>query len=43
LGSIAQTNNMHAQNQQLRAARDLLLPRLMRGEIAVQGLSCTFL
>ena len=25
----------HAQNQKLRAARDLLLPRLMSGEIAV--------
>ena len=26
---------LHAQNQKLRAARDLLLPRLMSGEIAV--------
>ena len=26
---------LHAQNQKLRAARDLLLPRLMNGEIAV--------
>ena len=26
---------LHAQNQRLRAARDLLLPRLMNGEIAV--------
>ena len=27
--------NLHRQNQKLRAARDLLLPRLMRVEIAV--------
>jgi type I restriction enzyme S subunit len=27
--------NLHRQNQKLRAARDLLLPRLMSGEIAV--------
>ena len=26
---------LHAQNQRLRAARDVLLPRLMNGEIAV--------
>ena len=26
---------LHAQNQKLRAARDLLLPRLMNGEIAI--------
>ncbi len=26
---------LHLQNQKLRAARDLLLPRLMSGEIAV--------
>ena len=26
---------LHAQNQKLRAARDLLLPRLMSGAIAV--------
>ena len=26
---------LHLQNRQLRAARDLLLPRLMSGEIAV--------
>lgn len=26
---------LHSQNQKLRAARDLLLPRLMSGEIAV--------
>ncbi len=31
----AQWDNLHAQNQKLRAARDLLLPRLMSGEIAV--------
>lgn len=29
-----QIKNLHLQNQQLRAARDLLLPRLMNGEIA---------
>jgi type I restriction enzyme, S subunit len=32
---LDQTNNLYAQNQKLRAARDLLLPRLMSGEIAV--------
>jgi type I restriction enzyme S subunit len=26
---------LHVQNQKLRAARDLLLPRLMSGEIAI--------
>jgi type I restriction enzyme S subunit len=26
---------LHSQNQKLRAARDLLLPRLMSGEVAV--------
>jgi len=26
---------LHRQNQELRAARDLLLPRLMNGEITV--------
>jgi type I restriction enzyme S subunit len=31
----AQLRVLHLQNQQLRAARDLLLPRLMSGEIAV--------
>ena len=30
-----QIKTLHAQNQKLRAARDLLLPRLMTGEIAV--------
>jgi type I restriction enzyme S subunit len=30
-----QIKTLHAQNQKLRAARDLLLPRLMSGEIAV--------
>lgn len=30
-----QIKNLHAQNQKLRAARDLLLPRLMSGELAV--------
>jgi type I restriction enzyme S subunit len=32
---LAQINALGQQNQKLRAARDLLLPRLMRGEIAV--------
>jgi type I restriction enzyme S subunit len=30
-----QVENLTMQNQKLRAARDLLLPRLMSGEIAV--------
>ena len=30
-----QTENLQRQTQKLRAARDLLLPRLMSGEIAV--------
>jgi type I restriction enzyme S subunit len=30
-----QVKTLHSQNQKLRAARDLLLPRLMSGEIAV--------
>jgi type I restriction enzyme S subunit len=30
-----QIKTLHAQNQKLRGARDLLLPRLMSGEIAV--------
>ena len=30
-----QIHNLMVQNQKLRAARDLLLPRLMNGEIAV--------
>jgi type I restriction enzyme S subunit len=30
-----QTRVLELQNQKLRAARDLLLPRLMSGEIAV--------
>lgn len=30
-----QINNLHTQNQKLKAARDLLLPKLMNGEIAV--------
>jgi type I restriction enzyme S subunit len=30
-----QIKNLHAQNQKLRLARDLLLPRLMNGEISV--------
>lgn len=30
-----QIHNLALQNQKLRAARDLLLPRLMSGEIAV--------
>jgi type I restriction enzyme, S subunit len=32
---LAQSHNLRLQNQKLRAARDLLLPRLMSGEIAV--------
>jgi type I restriction enzyme S subunit len=32
---LAQSHNLRAQNQKLRVARDLLLPRLMSGEIAV--------
>lgn len=32
---FAQVENLSSQNQKLRAARDLLLPRLMSGEIAV--------
>ncbi|HOW61684.1 MAG TPA: restriction endonuclease subunit S [Candidatus Contendobacter sp.] len=32
---LAQIHNLRQQNQRLRAARDLLLPRLMSGEIAV--------
>lgn len=32
---FGQRENLAAQNAQLRAARDLLLPRLMRGQIAV--------
>ena len=32
---FAQIKNLNAQNQNLRTARDLLLPRLMSGEIAV--------
>jgi len=35
-----QVKTLHSQNEKLRAARDLLLPRLMSGEIAVEGLSC---
>lgn len=32
---LSQTHNLHIQNQKLRTARDLLLPRLMSGEIVV--------
>ena len=32
---LVQRHNLYQQNQKLRAARDLLLPRLMSGEIAV--------
>lgn len=32
---LRQINTLRAQNQKLLAARDLLLPRLMRGEIVV--------
>ena len=40
-GEVAETcfrqrENLALQNQKLRAARDLLLPRLMSGEIAVK-------
>jgi len=33
--TLSQIHNLQAQNQKLRAARDLLLPRLMSGEITV--------
>jgi type I restriction enzyme S subunit len=33
--NFEQINNLRTQNQKLRAARDLLLPRLMSGEITV--------
>jgi hypothetical protein len=33
---LSQTNTLHLQNEMLRAARDLLLPRLMSGEIPVE-------
>jgi len=32
---LSEAHNLRTQNQKLRAARDLLLPRLMNGEIAV--------
>lgn len=32
---LSQIHNLHIQNQKLRTARDLLLPRLMSGELAV--------
>jgi len=32
---LAQVNTLHLQNEKLRTARDLLLPRLMSGEIAI--------
>jgi type I restriction enzyme S subunit len=32
---LGQSHNLRLQNQKLRTARDLLLPRLMSGEIAV--------
>jgi type I restriction enzyme S subunit len=32
---LSQANTLHLQNEKLRSARDLLLPRLMSGEIAV--------
>jgi len=32
---LAQIHNLNLQNQKLRAARDLLLPRMMSGEITV--------
>lgn len=33
--TFTQVHNLRQQNHKLRAARDLLLPRLMSGEIAV--------
>ena len=33
--AFQQIHNLHKQNQKLRAARDLLLPKLMSGEISV--------
>ncbi len=33
--TFSQIHNLHQQNLKLRTARDLLLPRLMSGEIAV--------
>jgi type I restriction enzyme S subunit len=33
--TLSQIHNLRVQNQKLRAARDLLLPRLMSGEITV--------
>ena len=33
--AFVQVKNLAAQNQKLRTARDLLLPRLMSGELAV--------
>ncbi|MGH8006011.1 MAG: restriction endonuclease subunit S, partial [Candidatus Binatia bacterium] len=33
--TLAQVNNLRTQNHKLKAARDLLLPRLMSGEIVV--------
>lgn len=32
---LAQAHNLRLQNQKLRVARDLLLPRLMNGEIVI--------
>jgi len=32
---LSQIHNLRLQNQKLKAARDLLLPRLMSGEITV--------
>lgn len=31
----SQWDNLHQQTEKLRAARDMLLPRLMSGEVAV--------
>jgi len=37
---IGQLFLLHQQNQKLRAARDLLLPRLVSGEVAVLRVFC---
>jgi type I restriction enzyme S subunit len=35
-----QMKNLQLQNSKLRAARDLLLPRLMSGEVELDSLAC---
>jgi type I restriction enzyme S subunit len=37
---FAQIKNIETQNQKLRVARDLLLPRLMSGEIVARSICC---